>query len=242
MILHGINSGKDLFVRNPFNPTTNSFCIQSVWVNGTKFVDQPQASAVNISFKRIPLGQKIEIRIIYNDDCTPVVVNPQVLTFATRFNFVNSFATNNSVEWITEGEVIAGNFKVEQETFNVDMSTSWEVVATVSAKGELGRNQYSIEPKHAGGENKYRIIYSPLEGAEVFSEEIAYTSTTDPIYIFPDVVTTNLNFSQSCEYVIRDSYDRIITSGFGESVYLQDLKPGEYFVKFQNKTERFVKK
>lgn len=242
IVIEGKYSGKDIYVRNPFIKENGKYCIQEVWVNDDKVLDYPEVSAVRVSLSHLALGKSVRIRLVHSDFCTPQVLNPGVLSLATNFRFIKTLSTNNSIEWTTEGEIIAGSFVVEVQKYDAYEKTYWDSLTFIPAKGELGRNFYSVEPKHVGGDNYYRIKYLPLEGRVRYSAEIIYTSTDEPIYILDDVITTNLEFSKDCEFTIKDSFGRFVTSGFGDEVYLEDLKPGEYFVTFQNRTERFVKK
>ena len=242
IIIEGKYSGKDIYVRNPFIKENGRYCIQEVWVNDEKLLDYPEVSAVRISLSHLPLGKSVAIRLVHSDFCTPQILNPDVLKLATNCRFIETFSTNNSIEWTSEGEIRAGSFVVEVQKYDAYERSFWDSLTFIRAKGELGKNQYSVEPRHVGGDNHYRIKYMPLEGRVRYSAEIIYTSTEEPIYILDDVITTHLEFSKDCEYTIKDSFGRFVTSGFSDEVYLEDLKPGEYFVTFQNRTERFVKK
>ena len=240
--LSGKYSGKDLFIRNPFEPRNNTFCVKEVWLNDEKIMENPQASAINVRMNHLPLGARVNIKIIHGEFCTPQVINEEVLHTATQFRFIYTGATYNSIDWRTVGEKIAGRFTLEQEMTNPDESTFWEEIAESNAKGKLGENMYSVNPRHFAGDNKYRIRYDPLEGKRRYSAIIIFTSPEELIYVIDNVVTIYLEFSNFTDYEIYDSSQRLILKGGGKDALVEDLRPGEYFVKIQNRFERFVKK
>ncbi|MDH5399794.1 MAG: hypothetical protein OEX02_16700 [Cyclobacteriaceae bacterium] len=241
MVLQGVYRGKDIFVRNPYNPASHSFCTSKIFVNDKLVVDQPKVSAIKVSLSHLQSGDIVVVKIIYLDGCTPVVVNPHVLQEPTGFRFLSSMASNNSIDWETQGEQEEGMFVVEQWVVK-PRTEGWEKLIEMPAKGDLGRNRYSALPDHVPGENKYRIRYDRVEREPVYSLEVKYTSTKNPITFYPFAVTTQITFSEEVAYEITDRNGRLMKKGEGRTVVLQELRPGEYYVHFQNRTEKFVKK
>lgn len=240
--LKGTYQGKDLYVRNPYMRNSDSFCVTQVLVNGRSVLENPKITALRINLSSFARGEYVTIKIIHADTCTPEILNPEVLKLEKNFRFLDLMVSNNSIDFSTEGESLYGRFIIEKKFTNNDLTTFWEEQFNVDAKGDLTLNRYSVEPKHDPGDNTYRLIYEPLEGDQVFSEEIVYTSTIAPITFFPFSVTNKITFSDYVEFEISDSNGRILKFGNALEVNVQDLKPGEYFVKIQNRYERFVKK
>lgn len=241
IVLKGNYKGKDIFIRNPFNPQTNGFCVHQIFVNDRLVLEKPELSAIRVELSHLNPGDLVVIKILHNDGCKPVIVNPQVLQGEAGFKFLSTTTDNNSIHWITDGETGEGKFMVEQE-IKVKKELVWEVLKEVQAKGGIRRNQYAVAPNHFPGENNYRIRYEPVEADPVYSVEIKYTSTKDPVTFYPNPVATHLNLSYAVEYVITDRYERVVKKGTGDIINVQELRPGEYFLLVQNRTEKFVKK
>lgn len=241
--LTGTYQGKDLYLRNPFDRATNSFCVQSVSVNGNIVYQNPEVTALHIPLgKWVAKGESVRISITHKDTCKPLVLNPEVLQMDRDFRFIDIMITNNSVDFTTEGERTVGKFVVEMRFTNNDLTHFWEDQIAIDAKGNMDLNRYSAEPRHYPGDNIYRIRYEPLEGKVVYSEEITYTSTKKPISFSPVSVTTKITLSEWATYEIQDANGRVIKAGEGREIMLQELKPGEYYIKLQNRFEKFVKK
>lgn len=242
LVLQGVYRGKDIYVKNPYNPQDNNFCTLKVFVNDRIVVETPRASAFRIDLSDLSPGSLVVIRIEFRDGCQPSVINPQVLQQDKGFRFLSTRATNNSVDWSAEGEDPEAMYIVEQEVFDRDSSKIWKVYREVIAKGELGLNIYAIPSNNYPGENKYRIKYAPTSGESVYSVNILYTSTDDPVTFYPSTVTTRINLSRSVYYEISDRNGKLLRSGNGNVIQLQDLRPGEYYLLIENRIERFVKK
>ena len=242
IVLQGIYRGKDLYIKNPYDPDQGRFCTDKVFVNDELSVETPRASAFRVDLSHLRMGAIVVVRIEFQDGCLPQVINPQVLQESRGFRFLSARATNNAVEWATEGEAGDGHFVVERETWDFDSTRIWEDWKEIESKGELGRNSYNTGAENFPGENKYRIRYVRPEQEPAYSVALIYTSTVTPITFSPVSVTTRIELSESTYYEVADRNGKLLKSGTGKTIQLQELKPGEYFLKIQNRIERFVKK
>ena len=238
LVLKGKYNGKNIFVRNPYNNETESFCTNKVFVNDRLIFDGPQLSAYQVDLSHLNLGDLVVIRVEYKNDCEPVVLNPQAISFTTGFQYITAQADNNSLLWSTKGELPQGSFEIEQ----LRVKKGWTVMNHVEGKGEQHNNQYSIAPNHFPGDNRYRIKYTSHDGTEYYSVEFAFTSSEDPITFSPETVTTKITLSKPTEYFITDMNGNEIIKGKGNEISLQDLRPGLYYLNIENRAERFIKK
>lgn len=238
LVVKGKYNGKNVFVRNPYNNTAKVYCTNKVFVNDRLIFNNPELSAYQIDLSHLALGDLVVLRIEYKDDCEPVVLNPQAISFTSGFQFITAQSDNNSILWSTKGEYPNGTFEIEQLT----KKKGWITFQIVDGKGEMHNNQYSIEPKHFPGENHYRLKYTSSEGKEFYSIEFAFTSTDEPITFTPEKVTSKITLSKPTEYFITDMNGTEIRKGKGKEIFLQDLNPGEYFLHIENRAERFIKK
>ncbi|MDH5475103.1 MAG: hypothetical protein OEX22_05370 [Cyclobacteriaceae bacterium] len=239
MVLKGQYSGKNIFVRNPFNTATKVFCTNNIFVNDRLIVEDPQQTAFQVDLSYLSLGDLVVLRIEYKDDCEPVVLNPQVLSFTNGFQFITAQSDNNSILWSTKGEFPNGSFVIEQLQ---KKKQTWNVVDSLTAKGELNYNQYSIAPHHYPGDNRYRIKYIDHAKQQFYSVEFAFTSTEEPITFSPKSVTSKITLSKTTRYYITDINGTKILEGKGKEIFLHDLKPGAYYLNIENRAERFIKK
>ncbi|MDX1628838.1 MAG: hypothetical protein R3345_09075 [Fulvivirga sp.] len=236
-IISGTYQGKDVYVQNPFNPTTKSFCTRAVYVNDRLLLQSPKASAFKIDLSYLSKGDIVVIKIIHEEGCAPRIVNTHVLSSPSGFQFLSTAADNQSITWSTKGEEGDGYFYLEQQT----EENSWHVADTIKAKGQLNMNEYVVSAPHEKGLNRYRILYRNGTGTENASVEISYTEEK-MITFYPLIATTSLTLSDTAVYVITDYFGREVKKGEGTKVLIQDLKPGQYYITIQNRKEKFVKK
>lgn len=239
LVLKGSYNGKNLFVQNPFVPELNTFCTKQVLVNDRVIFDNPKTSAFSIDLSYLKIGDLVVVRIMYHDSCEPKIVNPHVLSLTKAgFAFLKAQADNNSIEWNTKGELTDGSFEIEQ----LHPKKGWQIFGELKGKGDIMYNQYSMEPSHFPGENKYRIKYTDSQGNEYYSIQFAFTSTEDPITFSPSTVTTKITLSRATEYTISDMNGNELRKGNGKVIIVQDLRPGLYFLNIENRAEKFIKK
>ncbi len=238
MVLSGSYQGNDLFVQNPYNPATSSFCTEAVFVNDRQVLTNPKSSAYKIDLSSFSTNDLVVIRILFQDGCKPSIVNPQVLKSREEFQFLTVQADDISISWTVKNDRAQGLFYVEK-----DMPTSgWTIVDTVEVKTEFNQKEYAIRPFHKKGDNQYRIKYQENEKEAIYSMEFQFTASDNYITFYPLIATTQLELSDSTDYEILDFSDKRVKQGNGKSVLLLDLKPGKYYLKIQNRREVFIKK
>ena len=242
IVLQGVYRGKDIYIKNPFDPESGKFCTQKVFVNDQLIVSDPRASAFRVDLSYLRQGSIVVIRVEHMDNCEPQIINPQVLQQERGFRFISTQVTNNSIDWTTDGESDVGKFIVEQEVFDLDSSRIWVVWKEIESKGGFDANSYAVAANNFPGENIYRIKYEPIEAESTYSVNIYYTSTKNPITFSPISVTTRIVMSETTYYEITDRNGKLLKSGTSKTIQLLDLKPGEYYLHIQNRVERFVKK
>ncbi|MBL6445906.1 T9SS C-terminal target domain-containing protein [Fulvivirga sp. 29W222] len=239
IVLSGTYQGKSVFVQNPFNHSKNTFCTKEVFVNDRKLFDVPQISAFKIDLSHLQLNDLVVIKITFDDGCTPRVVNPHVIQNPKQFKFISSQSDNQSISWNTAGEKPGGQFIIERYEAK---RKQWEVIRSLLAKGRVDNNQYAIQAEHQNGENTYRVRYEDAEGNIVYSLELDYTSTDEPITFYPLVATNKLTLSDTTSYAITDYYGKLVKQGEGKEITVSELSPGEYYLNIQNRKEKFVKR
>ncbi|MEM1406069.1 MAG: hypothetical protein AAGG59_04800 [Bacteroidota bacterium] len=238
LVLSGAYQGKDVFVQNPFNRVTSSFCTQKLFVNDRLVLEDPKVSAFKIDLSYLAIDDLVVIRIEHREGCRPTIINQYVLKTVADFKFLSAEVDNNSVRWTTFGEKQPGVFTVQRET----QKPGWEELGSVQGKQNLSDNFYAMSAGHVKGENKYRVRYSSNDGFEAYSLDLYYTKVDTLITFKPVIATSQLTLSDSTAFKVLDFQGKLIKQGSGREVLLINLKPGEYFLEIQNRREKFIKK
>ena len=237
LVWKGIYQGKDVYVQNPYSRQEKAFCTLSVFVNESEVLSNPAASAFSIPLSHLTVGDVVVIKIHYREGCAPRIVNPDAIKPVGDFKFLNVRAGKNSVSWLAQGELPGSNYTIERKASD----DNWESVNRVQGdKG--GKAVYTVPIKHVGGENIYRLKYEGTGISGLYSETFSYTFEETPITFYPSEATTKIYLSEETEYLITDTDGKKYKRGKGRIITIHNLEPGEYFLNYQDRSERFVKK
>ncbi len=168
LIISGVYLGKNVYVNNPPCGTSDEFTTRYVYVNGKLKISNPTTSTFEVDLSGFPLNSNIEIRIIYDKDCAPELINPQVIKQKSNFNFERITLTKDSLQWQTAGEKGIQKFLVERRIKN-----DWLIVQSCDGKGS-DQNSYSLNVIENPGQNQYRLKYIDKDGKSFFSGVATY--------------------------------------------------------------------
>lgn len=249
MILEGTYQGENLYVQNPFASSGVGFCVTNVLINGQQSIDEINSSAFEIDFSSYQLtkGAAVKIKIEYKDDCTPRVLNPEVLKASSTFVIAQMNITADGLfTFSTTNESGKLPYVIEQKRWN-----KWIKVATVDGKGSAGKNDYSIQLKPHSGKNIYRIKQVDYTRTPRYSpEKKLIRSSVEEVFIANENllrIEGVVNFADksgnevSTLYEVYNTTGVIVRKGFGAKVNLSDLKKGDYFVMYDNKMGQIKK-
>lgn len=239
IVLEGNYQGKNLYVQNPFAGSGVGFCTTEVLVNDVRSSDEIQSSAFEIDFTtfKLRLGDKVVVKIKHKDDCRPKVLNAEVLKPASTYELISFKADDNIIKWTVKGESGPLPFVVEQYRWN-----KWVKAGEVLGRGTTGQNDYMLKIKHHSGVNKYRLQQTDYTQIPKYSSVIQYRSFNPEITFYPAKVSKDIYFSEETMYEIYDSYGNLVKKGIDKQVDASSLKKGIYYLNFDNKTEKFIKK
>lgn len=239
-VLKGTYQGKNLYVQNEFSKDNVSYCIIEVLVNGVK-QDGINNSAFEIKLDQMNLkpNQEITVLIRYKDDgCKPKVLNPTVIKNLNTFRFSKFEVTDSKIEWIAENDQPTGIYFLEQFSNN-----NWVIIKEIKAKPNTGKMNYELPAMHHSGSNQYKVKYQERGSNAFYTNVSEYVSDRAPVTFYPKRVTDKINFSAEVEYEILDAYGVTVRRGKGVEVLCNDLQAGGvYYINFDNKTEKFLKK
>ena len=250
MVIEGTYQGENLFVQNPFAASGVGFCIIDVSINGEQSIDEINSSAFEIDFTSYQLakGQSVRVKIEYKDDCSPRVLNPEVLKSSSTFVLVASDVDKNGlITWSTTGESGPLPYVIEQFRWN-----KWVKVGEVKGKGLAGTNNYSFQATPHSGPNKFRLKQVDHTKKPRYSKDIRLIRSAAPEVVITNgdksKVESTISFgtpeggSAETMYEIVNSYGVLVKKGVGSSVDVSGLAEGDYWISYDNKVESFTKK
>ena len=235
LVLTGVYNGKNLYVQNPIAPNLKDYCTQEVYVNGELVFQNPRSSAFTINLAHLSTKDPVEIKILYSEGCMPKIINPQVVRALASFKYLAVNVDTAAVSWTTNNQQKGGKFFIEQWH-----NERWMPVATVSA--EVDQARYSTAVSHNSGTNRYRIKFLQDDGEMYYSNVQEYSSAQEPISFTPTRVSDKIFLSQNTDYEVTDTGGKQLLKGKGNEIFVGNLSTGVYYLKIDNRVEKFFKK
>lgn len=243
--IDGFYQGKNLYVQSSLCGDGFGLCATKVTVNGNIVPSQTGKGAFEINFNNLnfTIGEHVFIVIEHNDDCKPKIINPEVLLPNSTF-IVESIKcdSNGKLNWTTTNESGKLVFQIEQYKWN-----KWIVIGEVNGEGNSSKTNYSFDIIPHSGENKIRVSQTDNSGKKRMSKEIKFVST-----IKSPVLVTENNYQSikfvadgkniETKYEIYDAYGNILKKGLNDEVDFSNLSKGIYYINFDNKNKKIIKK
>ncbi|MEQ1734586.1 MAG: hypothetical protein ABL940_12995 [Bacteroidia bacterium] len=239
IIIEGNYQGKNLYISNPYAGSGVGFCVYEVYVNDKLTTDEWNSSAFEVDFTNFSLksGDKVVVRIKHKDDCKPKVLNPEVLKPKSTFEIVSmKVEKDGTMNWKAKGETGKLAYVVEQFRWN-----KWIKVTEVQGKG-TDNADYTAKVVPHSGENKFRVKQVDFSGSPRYSEPVKFRSMSKEITFSPQKADKEVIFSDDTMFEVWDQYGNIVKKGSGAKVDVAGLQKGIYYLNFDNKTDKFVKK
>lgn len=242
IVLEGNYQGKNLYVQNPFRSVGVGFCAYEVTVNGQVTTDEVNSSAFEIDFKNVPglkVGDKVVVKIEHQDDCTPKVLNPEVLKPKSTFNIVSITldGPSGTLKWSAKDESGKLPYTVEQFRWN-----KWIKIGEVDGIGTPESHDYEFKVTPNSGKNSFRVKQVDYTGQPRTSNKLDYNSDAPAVSFSPEKVKDQIFFTAPTMYEIYDEYGNIVKRGFGKDVDVSDLKKGIFYLNWDNSMGQFIKK
>ncbi len=240
LIFEGKYQGKDLYVVNSVSSSGVGYCVFEVLVNGQISSDEWNSPAfeIDLGIYGFQLGDDLVITIKYKEGCLPQVVNPGDLWPQPTYEVADiSISDSGLFTWVTSGETGALPFVIQQFKWN-----KWVNVGEVMGKGVPGENTYNFQTSEVSGVNKFRVLQKTGDGDLKSSVAAEYTSSMSPLSLVYDKKSSTLIFSRETYYELYDVYGQIVKRGFGAKADLTELLKNDYYISFDNQTEKFYRK
>ncbi|MFH6983561.1 hypothetical protein [Marinoscillum luteum] len=226
----GVYQGKTLFIQNPYNRESMSFCVTAIYVNGTRLGLNYKVSALKLDFNGIDKFSPLSIKVQHAPGCKPIILNPDAIHFHSTFSFGEVGFADTALVWRTSGEKSGSVFTLEKYQFGI-----WIEGDTVPAKGEFGGAEYSYSPLLEEGANKLRIKYITPKGDYLLSREVDFHFYPEPVTFKPYNATNTLYLSRAASYEVFDAGGDLVLSGQGTTADISSLPSGDYVIYFDSK-------
>jgi hypothetical protein len=240
LVLEGKFQNKNLYVQNSFGSNGVGFCTTEIKVNGSITTDEVNSSAFEIDLMamNIKVGQKVIIEISHQNDCTPLVINPEVLKPKPTYEIVNMNINANGVfKWSAKNENGSLPYIIEQFKWN-----KWVYIGEVQGVGSPELHEYSFQVYTHSGENKFRIKQVGIGvGAKTSNSVSLYSMIQKPTYMFSKDLKA-IQYSYETAFEVYDSYGTIVKKGFGNQTNIDNLPKGKYFLCYDNQITEFDKR
>ncbi|MCH8902635.1 MAG: hypothetical protein IIA45_01800 [Bacteroidetes bacterium] len=233
--IDGTYQGKKIVIQNPIS-SDQSFCITEVYINDIPYYEINN-TAFEIRLSNIRIGEYMNIKIVYKDNCRPKIMNAGDLRSKSTYEVVSFKIDNRIMKWTTKNERNEEPFIIERLR-----NGKWVEIGKVIGKGPEGFNNYAFDVNHYSGTNTYRIKQRSLQNKYRYSEEVEYYSNKAEINFYPKRVATEIYLSEKTEYEIYDSFGLLILKGEAREINVAELESGVYYLNIDNRTEKFLKK
>lgn len=247
LLVEGNYQGKNLFVQNPFRSGGVGFCTIKVLVNDNTTTDEIGSSAfeVDLSLHNLKVGDPVVVKIEHSLDCTPKVLNAEVLRPKSTFE-VTSFEIDakGKMTFKTTGEQGKLTYIIEQYVWN-----KWVKVGEVDGEGTSGEHSYEFQLKPHSGENKVRFKQIDFTNKARYSQPKTFSDpSVKEVDFNPKKVKDKITFVESgsekktqTRYEIYDSFGNLVKQGTADEADCSGLKKGAYYINFDSKDSQFIK-
>jgi hypothetical protein len=240
LIVEGKFQSKNIYIQNSFGSNGVGFCATEIKVNGKITTDEVNSSAfeIDLNAMNIKPGQKVVIEISHKSDCTPVVLNPEVLKPRPTFEVVSMNINNSGIlKWTAKNESGPLPYVVEQFKWN-----KWVYVGEVQGVGNPENHDYSFQIATHSGENKFRVKQVGLGATPKVSSPVIINSGIDkPSYM---ITKDNkaIQYTIETAFEVYDAFGSIVKKGFAKETDISNLAKGKYYLCYDNQVSEFDKK
>jgi len=188
------------------------------------------------------LGAPVEVKIKHKDDCTPKVINPEVLKPMSTFEIdAMKVEKDGTLYFTTKNETGSLPYTIQQFRWN-----KWVDIGEIDGKGSPDKNEYQyVIPTMNSGENRFRLKQVDGTGKPRYSFEAKFNSPL-PAVTFTEPgdrkkAGDKIMFSDKTMYEIYNEFGVIVDKGIAKEVNVSNLEKGTYWVNFDNTFASFKK-
>lgn len=240
LIVEGKFQNKNIYIQNSFGSNGVGFCTTEIKVNGQITTDDINSSAyeIDLSSLNMKTGEKVTIEIVHKSDCTPVVLNPEVLKPRPTYEVVSmNINAAGVLKWTCKNESGALPYIIEQYKWK-----KWVYVGEVQGIGNPSSHDYSFQVSTHSGENKFRIKQVGIGVGAKYSSSVMLNSMTEKPHYTLNKNSDAIQYSTETAFEIYDIFGNIVKKGFSNETNIENLSLGKYYLCYDNITVEFEKK
>jgi hypothetical protein len=173
------------------------------------------------------------------------------LVFPLSLLSFNAVLNNNAVNlsWATTNELNTSGFEIQRSANGKDFNT----ISTVSAKGSISTNNYSLlDEKAFAGTNYYRLKMTEKDGSLRYSQIVTVKTKSVGVGVYPNPVKSELTIQHEAGIkgatisVVNFEGKQVLNTNvqigaIQTSLDASKLAPGTYMVIYNNNGERTTK-
>lgn len=225
-----------MYFQNPEAKT--GFCVDSVYVNNSRFFQEYSASAFELSFdSTFKIGDPLKVELYHKKGCQPKLLQ----VFGPRrfdpIKFSNERVSDSaifSVDIKTTAKVLVF---VQQYRWN-----KWIKVNGTERYVESGHFEFDLSKEKHSGDNKFRLVYSDPFSRKSCSMAMVFANR-EPKFKFHYLRDENrVVFDQWTRYELYDAYGNLINMGEGTELKVAQYKKGIYYLNYDNESGKLFLK
>jgi hypothetical protein len=234
LVFEGKYTGENLYFQNPY-ATRETFCTDSVTVNGKKAVSELNSTAFEVRLTDCGLKpyDPLVVKVYHKAGCAPKILP----AFVHHRSYVRipsiSFDSSGVLSWTIDNDSLLDKvvFTVEQYKWN-----KWVKSGEVEQK-DMRQTRFSFKPVLHSGENRFRVKYVDYSGKPYLSNATQIVSTTHAVtfkIVRPD---NKVVFSSKTQFEVYDQNGNLIDKGYGTEVFFPKKTKSGYYLNYDNRTE-----
>jgi hypothetical protein len=122
------------------------------------------------------------------------------------------------------------------------LNGAWQTVQALPGRAGTAEDTYAVKIRMHAGNNRFRIKYLQADGQLFYSKVVQYESKLKPVSFTPSRVSDKIYLSAPTDYLVVNAEGRVLMKGFGKEIMLAHLNPGLYYLRIENRNEKFYKK
>lgn len=237
-VFSGTYQGENIFVQNPLDKDGIGFAVKYVTINNEKTTEQFFSSAFEINLKKhdFPMEEQVSIKLFYNSDVAPKIINQEALTTTSKISVSNIWIEKDSLLKWCLADTLAKDltYVIEQYRWN-----KWIKLGEVKANADA--NCYEFYCDLHSGENKFRVVHFYRNGVKITSDVVITQSDIKPVEIESGEYSDSLWFSAATKFEIYSEDGVLLVKGFSDKPKTEHLMSGLYYINLDNKTETWIK-
>lgn len=230
LTVEGTYQGKNIYVQNPYNDDTESYCVTEVRVNGEDLGANINSAAFEIKLNRLglELGDPVKIEISHHDDCRPKILGNSLTHVNRTLRIEPASLKNGILRWKEDTDL--RSYRIEQYRWN-----KWvKVDVTINNPDDEGYYSAVLDGDLHSGTNTFRVAAENGNGIKAFSNNLTAQSPAEPVTYEVRKDEQLLVFSAETKYELFDATGELAQVGKSTQIDLSDLSSGDYYLNFDN--------